>query len=343
MSVDLRTVYLGLELANPLVASAGPLTGRTDTLARLEAAGVAAVVLPSLFEEDVVGRSMLTYGLYSPPDGVSADSETYLPELPEAPTAVEHHLRLVADAKATVSVPVIASVNGTSPGGWVQYATQLAAAGADAIELNTYFVAADPSRPGVEVEARYVDLIRAVRASVTVPVAVKLSPFLSAPAHIAREIAEAGADGVVLFNRFYQPDIDLETLGVTPTLDLSTSADLRLPLRWIAILRPHLEASLALSSGVHTRDDVVKAILAGADAVMTTSALLRHGPEHARVLLSGMREWFEEREYESVVQAKGSVSYRAAADPDAYERSNYVDVIHRHMRSFSTHVRPSVG
>jgi dihydroorotate dehydrogenase (fumarate) len=340
-SAQLGTTYLGLRLTNPVVASAGPLTGNVDSLRRLEDAGIGAVVLPSLFEEDVVGTSMLTYGLYSPPDGVSAESETYLPELPAAPTVVERHLQLVADAKAAVSVPVIASVNGSSPGGWVRYASDLVDAGADAIECNTYFVAADPAHSGADVEAHHLDLVRAVRNAVRVPVAVKLSPFLSATAHTAVEILAAGADGLVLFNRFYQPDIDLDTLAVTPTLDLSTSADLRLPLRWIAILRGHTNGSLALSSGVHTSDDVVKAVLAGADAVMTTSAVLRHGPEHVSTLLRGLREWLDEREYESVEQARGSVSRAAAADPDAYERSNYVQVIHRHMRAFSPKARPS--
>jgi dihydroorotate dehydrogenase (fumarate) len=339
MTVDLRTDYLGLHLANPLVASAGPLTGDVATLRRLGDAGIGAVVLPSLFEEDVVGESMFAHDLYAPPDGVSADSDNYFPELADAPTIVERHLRLVADAKAALSVPVIASVNGTSPSGWERYASDLAAAGADAIECNTYFVAADASHSATDVEAHLLDLVRALRDALTVPISVKLSPYFSATAHVAREVIAAGADGLVLFNRFYQPDIDLETLDVAPTLDLSTSADLRLPLRWVAILRGQVEASLALSSGVHTRDDVVKAVLAGADAVMTTSALLRHGPEHVAVLLRGLSDWLDEHEYESVGQARGSVSRVAAADPDAYERSNYVEVIHRQMRAFSASER----
>jgi dihydroorotate dehydrogenase (fumarate) len=343
MNVDLRTTYLGLPLANPIVASAGPLTGRVDTLRRLEDAGVAAVVLPSLFEEDVVGTSMLTYELYSPPDGVSADSESYLPELPAAPTVVERHLQLVADAKAAVSVPVIASVNGTTPGGWVRYASDLVVAGADAIELNTYFVPADPAHTGEEIERRYVELVRAVRAAVRVPVAVKLSPYFSATAHSAAQIVAAGADGLVLFNRFYQPDIDLETLDVTPTLTLSTSADLRLPLRWIAILAGNVECSLGLSSGVHTGHDAVKAVLAGAQAVMTTSSLLREGAEHVTTLVDGIAQWLEAHEYESVVQACGSVSRRAVPDPDAYERGNYVEAIRRYSRNFSPTARPSLG
>lgn len=343
MNADLSTTYMGLRLANPVVASAGPLTGRVDTLRRLDDAGVGAVVLPSLFEEDVVARAFAAQDLYEPPDGVSAESETYLPELPDAPTVVERHLQLVAEAKAAMSVPVIASVNGTTTGGWVRYAADLAGAGADAIELNTYFVPVDARHTGSEVEAQYVELVRAVRAAVDVPLAVKLSPYFSATAHAAQQIVDAGADALVCFNRFYQPDIDLETLDVTPTLSLSTSGDLRLPLRWIAILSGALPCSFALSSGVHTRDDVVKGILAGAHVTMTTSALLHHGPEHVGTLVDGLRGWLDEREYESVEQARGSVSRGNALDPDAYERSNYVEVLHRYTRNYAPTARPSLG
>jgi dihydroorotate dehydrogenase (fumarate) len=272
--------------------------------------------------------------LYEPPDGFSAESENYLPEILDVATPTEQHLELVAEAKAALSVPVIASVNGVTTGGWVDYAARLVRAGADAIECNMYFVAADVGTRSFDVEHRYIDLVRAVRAAVDVPVAVKLSPFFNATASTAKAIIDAGADGLVLFNRFYQPDIDLETLEVTPTLTLSTSADLRLPLRWIAILRGQVPAFLALSSGVHTHEDVVKGILAGADAVMTTSALLRHGPGYAALLLDGVAHWLEEHDYESVAQARGSVSRSAAADPDAYERANYVEVIRRYTRQF---------
>jgi dihydroorotate dehydrogenase (fumarate) len=341
MTPDLRTDYLGFRLTSPLVASAGPLTGDVESLRALEDAGVGAVVLPSLFEEDVTGEAARNQLLYEPPDGVSAESENYLPEIPGGTTPTEQHFELVVDAKAALSVPVIASVNGVTTGGWVEYAAQLVRAGADAIECNMYFVAADADHSSSGVEARYVDLVRAVRAAVDVPVAVKLSPFLSATAHMAKAITDVGADGLVLFNRFYQPDIDLETLEVTPSLSLSTSADLRLPLRWIAILRGQVPASLALSSGVHTHEDVVKAILAGADAVMTTSALLRHGPGYAALLLDGLAHWLEEHEYESVAQARGSVSQGAAADPDAYERANYVEIIRRSMRHFAAGGQPT--
>jgi dihydroorotate dehydrogenase (fumarate) len=335
MTTTLTTTYMGMQLPHPLVASAGPLTGRLESLCRLEDAGVAAVVLPSLFEEDVVSAAEEAQRLYEPPDGFSAESESFLPELPAAPTMVERHLQFVSDAKAALAIPVIASLNGVSSGGWVRYATELEAAGADALELNLYFVAADATRSGGEVEAQYVELVRAVRAAVSVPVAVKLSPFFSATAHSARQLAAAGADALVLFNRFYQPDIDLETLDVLPTISLSSSADLRLPLRWVAILNGQVPCSLALSSGVHTAEDAVKAILAGANVVMTTSALLRHGPKHLHVLLDGIEQWLEGHEYESVEQACGSVSRRAVADPDRYERANYVEILHRYTRHFS--------
>jgi dihydroorotate dehydrogenase (fumarate) len=341
MTPDLRTDYLGFTLTSPLVASAGPVTGDIDSLRTLEDAGIGAVVLPSLFEEDVADEAVRNLLAYEPPDGFSAESESFLPEIPDVATPTEQHLELVVDAKAALSVPVIASLNGVTTGGWVDYAAQLVRAGADAIECNMYFVAADVGTRSFEVEHRYVDLVRAVRAAVDVPVAVKLSPFLNATASTAKSITDAGADGLVLFNRFYQPDIDLETLEVTPSLTLSTSADLRLPLRWIAILRGRVAASLALSTGVHTHEDVVKAVLAGSDAVMTTSALLRQGPGYAALLVDGLAHWLEEHEYESVAQACGSISRDAVADPDAYERANYVQVIRRAMRQFAAGGQPT--
>jgi dihydroorotate dehydrogenase (fumarate) len=334
MSIELTSTYLGMRLASPLVASAGPLTGDLDSLRRLEDAGAAAVVLPSLFEEDIVDSARQTNLAYEPPDGISADADSYLPELP-VQTVVERHLQLVADARAALSIPVIASLNGVTPGGWVGCASQLVDAGADAIELNMYFVPADADSTGAEVEARYVDMVRRVRAAVAAPLALKLSPFFSATANAATAFANAGVDGLVCFNRFYQPDIDLETLDVTPTLSLSTSAELRLPLRWIAILTGQVDCSLALSTGVHIDTDVVKAILAGADAVMTTSALLERGPAYIGELRDGLARWLDEHEYESVTQARGSVSRRSAADPEAYERANYVEIIRRHMRAFT--------
>ena len=323
---DLTTRYLGLDLASPLVASAGPVTGDVDELEMVVDAGAAAVVLPSLFEEDVIGAAMDRQRVFSQGTEAFAEAITYLPE-PDGPDELDAHLELVAQAKARLDVPVIASLNGTSTGGWLRYASELVDAGADALELNVYVVAADPDDTATIVEGRILDLVRSVRAEVAVPLAVKLSPFFTALGHFAGELTAAGADGLVLFNRFYQPDLDLETLGVRPSLTLSTSSDLRLPLRWIGLLRDGAVGSLAASSGVHTPEDVVKAILVGADVVMTTSSLLTQGPGHITTLHDGLVAWLEEHEYTSVHQAQGSARASAIRDPDAFERSNYVRVL----------------
>jgi dihydroorotate dehydrogenase (fumarate) len=325
MSADLRSQYLGLDLANPVVASAGPLTGRIDMLRRLEAAGAGAVVLPSLFEEEIVKAAFDLHDMNN--RGVFAEASSYLPELPDTPADIDRYLDLVAHASERLSVPVIASLNGLSTGGWVSYATELAQAGASAIELNVYLMATDPADTASTIEHRVIDLVRAVRAAVSIPVAVKLSPFFSALGNIAEAVVGAGADGLVLFNRFYQPDIDLDSLTVVPSLDLSSSVDLRLPLRWIGVLRDRLSCSLALSGGVHTSRDAVKGLLAGANVVMSTSALLRFGPEHVRELLSGISHWLDENDYESVAQMRGSMSQNSVPEPDAYERSNYFKVL----------------
>lgn len=327
MTADLTTTYLGLTLSGPVVASAGPLTGRLDTLLRLEAAGAAAVVLPSLFEDEIVRAAFELHEMKGQSAGVFAEATSYLPEVPDAPADVDRYLALVTHASERLSVPVIASLNGLSTGGWVSYAAELAQAGARAIELNVYLMASDPSDTAVTIENRVVDLVRAVRGAVSIPVAVKLSPFFSALGNIAEAVVGAGADGLVLFNRFYQPDIDLDSLTVVPSLDLSSSADLRLPLRWIAVLRDRLSCSLALSGGVHTSRDAIKGLLAGADVVMTTSALLRFGPEHVRELVRGISTWLDENDYESVEQMQGSMSQNSSPDPDAYERSNYLKVL----------------
>ena len=322
---DLRTTYLGMTLRSPLVASASPLTGHLDSLLALEEAGAAAVVLPSLFEEEVELDSLrlhdqLETGALSFPEATS-----FFPSLEFGSIGPEGHLKLVLAAKDLLRIPVIASINGTTPSGWVRYARILAEAGADAIELNLYAVAADPDRSGAEVEAGYLDVVRRVRAAVQVPLAVKLSPFFSSTAHFARRVVDAGADGLVLFNRFYQPDIDLETLDVLPRVALSDPHELRLPLRWIAILHPQLPGtSLAATTGVHSGTDAVKALLVGADVVMTTAALLRHGPAYLARMEAEVAGWLAEREYISVRQLQGSVSHRGAADPEAFERANYL-------------------
>ncbi len=330
---DLRSTYLGLSLASPLVASAGPLTGRLDTLERLADAGAAAVVLPSLFEEDVVAAAMDRQRLFTQGAGVFAEALTYLPE-PRVADELDRHLQLVADARARLDVPVIASLNGTTRGGWIHYAGALADAGADALELNVYNVGANVDDTAVSIESELLGLVQAVRAETSVPLAVKVSPYFTALAHFVGEVAAAGADGIVCFNRFYQPDLDPDDLTVSPTLDLSTSAELRLPLRWVALLHGRVECSLALSTGVHTPTDVVKAVLAGADVVMATSSLLQHGPEHIGNLRQGLASWLEEHEYESADQARGSVSARSVAEPAVYERANYRQVLRRFTTDF---------
>jgi dihydroorotate dehydrogenase (fumarate) len=327
MSVDLRTTYLGLSLRNPIVASCGPLTGKLDSLKRLEEAGVAAVVLPSLFEEQILREEQEIQRLYEYGTESFAEAITYRPEMETYDIGPQSYLKLVENAKAALSVPVIGSLNGTSPGGWVDYACQIESAGADALELNIYLLATDPDATSAQVEERYLELVRKVSGAVSIPVAVKVGPFFSSPANMARRLVEAGANGLVLFNRFLQPDIDLETLEVVPNLVLSTSNDLRLPLRWMAILRPLLTASLAATTGVHTSEDVLKLLLVGADVTMTTSSLLKKGPGHVRTLLEGVERWMTEKEYESVRQLQGSLSQRNSPDPAAFERANYVKTI----------------
>jgi dihydroorotate dehydrogenase (fumarate) len=325
---DLSTRYLGLELRSPLVASASPLTGRIETLERLENAGAAAVVLPSLFEEELVGDSIEVDRTLELGAEQFGEAVSYFPDMDFYDLGPERHVRLVEQAKSTLEIPVIASVNASRPGSWSRYAGYMAEAGADAIELNLYAVHADPARSGVDVERDYLDAIREVREAVNIPVAVKLSPFFSSTAHFAVQAASAGVDGLVLFNRFYQPDIDLETLDVLPTVELSRPLELRLPLRWIAILRGHLPGiSLAATSGVHTGEDVAKALLVGADAVMMTSALLRHGPEFIELVEMELRRFVADNDYASVEQLRGSVSGSSAADPAAFERANYIRVL----------------
>jgi len=331
---DLRTRYLGLPLRSPLVASSSPLTGRLGTLRQLEDAGAAAVVLPSLFEEQLTTESLEIDRLLEAGAGSFGEALDYFPDLDDYDTGPGRSLELVREAKKALGIPVIASLNGTTPGGWLEHAKLLEEAGADALELNLYHVAADPEDDAGRLEGRLREVVVAVRREVGLPIAVKLSPFFTALAHTARELVRAGADGLVLFNRFYQPDVDLETLEVVPRLALSSSHELRLPMRWIAILRGRVDASLAATSGVHTRDDAVKVLLAGADAVMLASALLEHGPEHLRALEQGISEWMTEREYESVEQLKGSMSQGAVADPAAFERANYVRTLQWGKQAF---------
>jgi len=327
MKPDLSTRYLGFDLATPLVASASPMTGRLETLAMLAEAGVSAVVLPSLFEEQLEHEEMAVHRLHEYGTQSFAEALDYMPDLQNYNLGPDEYLRVVRSAKDALSIPVIASLNGSSRGGWVRHAKLIQDAGADALELNVYLVPSDLDRTGEEVERAYLELVEAVRAAVTIPLAVKVGPAFSSPGNMARRLIAAGADGLVLFNRFLRPDIDLETLELVPRLVLSRSYDSRIALQWIGILRGRIEASLAATGGVHDAEDALKLLLAGADAVMVASALLRNGPGLARELLKGIGAWMEEREYESVEQMKGSMSQLNCPDPSAYERANYMKAL----------------
>ncbi len=327
MSTDLRTTYLGLELRNPLVPSASTLSSRIDNLKRLQDAGASAVVFQSLFEEQIKHEELEVHRVLEQASESYAEALTYLPEMEEYNTGPEEYLRHLEASKAELEVPVIASINGVSEGGWIRYAKLMQDAGADALELNVYYVAADPDLTSEEVESRYVNLVEAVRGSVSIPLAVKVGPFFSSMGNMARRLVEAGADGLVLFNRFFQPDIDLERLEVDPTLHLSTSEELRLPLRWIAVLHGRVDASLAATTGVHSSEDAVKLLLAGADVTMMASALFLNGPEHVATVLEGLERWLDDHEYESVEQMKGSMSQQNVPDPVAFARSNYMQML----------------
>jgi dihydroorotate dehydrogenase (fumarate) len=331
---DLRTRYLGLELPSPLVASSSPLTGSLDGLRRLEAAGAGAVVLPSLFEEDLAPE-----GSGEPRRGAPVDQEGSAPPAADPGDKAGYgagpgsYLSLVEQAKAALSIPVIASLNGVSRGGWAGYASRLEEAGADALELNVYYVSSRPGLSGSDVEWHYLDVVRAVRRATGIPLAVKLSPYFSSMANMAGQLVEAGANGLVLFNRFYQPDLDVEAMEVRPALELSTSTELRLPLRWIAILHRRHRVSLAASTGVHTVEDVLKVLLAGADVAMMTSALLRNGPDHLRPLETGLRDWMDRHGFETVDQLRGRLSQRSIPNPAAFERANYIKTLASHPAS----------
>jgi dihydroorotate dehydrogenase (fumarate) len=333
MSVDLRTRYLGLDLAHPIVASASPLTGSLESLKRLQDAGIAAAVLPSLFEEQIEHDEMATHNLMMYGAELSPEAQGFFPEM-QFSTGPDKYLQLIADAKKALRVPVIASLNGHTPGGWTSIAHKFQEAGADAIELNVYFLAASIDDTSAEVEARYVELVESVTRQVSIPVAVKVAPYFSAMANMAARLAKAGARGLVLFNRFLQPDIVLEELEVAPHLVLSTSDELRLALRWIAILRGRVDVSLAATGGAHTPDDVLKLLLAGADCVMLASSLLTKGPNHVGALVRGIEAWMREREYSSVAQLKGSLSQASCPDPDAFERANYMKALKSYTSEF---------
>jgi dihydroorotate dehydrogenase (fumarate) len=328
--VDLSTRYLGLDLRSPIVASASPLTRDPDVARQLEDAGAAAIVLPSLFEEEILHDERQLHGALEAGTEHFAEALDYFPAVHELTDAGEQYLRDLERVKARVSVPVIGSLNGATAGGWTEHASRIEAAGADALELNLYHVAADPTRDAADMEAADLSVIGAVRAQVHIPLAVKLSPYYSAMANFASHAVAAGADGLVLFNRFYQPDLDLETFDVVPRVELSSPWELRLPMRWIAILRPQLgtDVGLAATSGVSQGTDVVKALMVGADVAMMTSAVLLHGPRHIADVETELRRWMDDRDYESVTQLRGSASASTSDDPSAFERANYMKTLH---------------
>jgi dihydroorotate dehydrogenase (fumarate) len=322
--MNLETTYLGLKLAHPIIPGASPLVDNMDSVRRLQDAGAPAIVMHSLFAEQLEGNAVAFDRHIGRWQESFAEATSMFPDTGDYALGPEEYLERLATIKRVTGLPVIASLNGTQPGSWVTYAQQLQAAGAAAIELNTYFLATQRSVSSVELEQRVVDIARAVRGAVTVPVAVKLSPFYTSVVHLAACFEREKVDGVVLFNRFFQPEIDLESLEVRPHLDLSNGEDLRLRLRWLALMRDQVSLSLGCSGGVHTSDDVVKALLAGADAVQVVAALLRHGPGEIASLVTGLRRWMEEHEYESVAQVRGALSLRNCPDPEAYERGNYL-------------------
>ena len=325
--VDLSTTYLGLQLKNPLVASASPLSKKVDRVRKLEDAGVAAVVMYSLFEEQITHESLALDYFLSRGTESFAEALTYFPEMDHYNVGPESYLELIQKLKTSVDIPIIASLNGVSTGGWIDYAKRMEEAGADAIELNIYYISTDPKVTSQELEQAHVDLVADIRKQVNVPLAVKLSPFFSTLPNLATHLAKAGANGLVLFNRFIQPDLDIETLEVVPTMHLSNSDELRLPLRWIAILYGKVKADLALTGGVHTAQDLIKSVMAGANVTMLASELIARGPERASEILEEVTTWMETYEYESVKQMCGSMSQQSVAEPAAFERANYMKAL----------------
>ena len=326
-TIDLSTTYLGLKLKNPLVASASPLCMEVGDVRRLEDAGASAVVLHSLFEEQIEIESDELNRFMGASSEISAEAGTELPELMHPVRNAEGYLKHIQECKKAVRIPVIASLNGSSKGGWLDYATRMEQAGADALELNIYHIPIDPAVAGEQVEQLYVDLVKAVKSTVKIPVAVKLGPYFSSMPNMARKLDAAGADGMVLFNRFYQPDFDLEALEVVPNLILSNSHELLLRLNWIAVLYGAVKADLALTGGVHKAEDVVKSMMAGAKVAMMTSALLKRGIGYLDTIATELLVWMGEHEYDSIRQMQGSMSRNAVPQPAAFERANYMKVL----------------
>jgi len=325
--MDLTTRYLGMTLKNPLIASASPLNSKLDNIRRLEDAGAAAVVLPSIFEEQIAREEELFDALMTTGIDTYGEALTYFPAHTAFALDTVRYVEVVAEAAAAVDIPVIASLNGVTDHGWIEYAREIEAAGAAALELNIYFIPSDLSLTGRDVETRYLEILEAVKETVKIPIAVKIAPYFSAPGHMALELDKAGADGLVLFNRFYEPDIDISKLALTSDLALSNAYEIRLPLLWIGVLAGKVKASLAATSGVESGIEVVKYLLAGADVVMTTSALLRHGIGHMKVLLDDLESWLAARDISSPDRIRGRMSRASVDDPTAFERANYIQVL----------------
>jgi dihydroorotate dehydrogenase (fumarate) len=325
--MDLSTTYLGLKLAHPVMPGASPLVDEIDTVKRLEDAGAAAIVMHSLFEEQITHEQLGQLYTVEMHEDSFAEALSYFPRPEEYALGPDRYLEQLRKIKTAVRVPVIASLNGTTVSGWLDHARLIEQAGADALELNVYYLATNTWETGDQVERRTLDIVRVVKDAVRIPIAVKLSPYFSSMAHFAKQVSEAGADGLVMFNRFYQPDIDVEELEVVPRLQLSHSPTLLLRLRWLAIAYGHVKASLAVSGGVHTHLDALKAVMAGASAVQMVSALLENGPEHIRAVVDGMARWLEEHEYDSLEQALGSMSHQSCPNPQALERANYMKIL----------------
>lgn len=332
MTVDLSTRYLGLELAHPVMPSASPLTGDIDHIHALVGAGAPALVLPSLFEEQIEHDAMAVhYSLEMGADGFGEAPAGFFPELDSYNTGPEDYIELIRRAKQEVDVPVIASLNGVSTGGWTMYSEILADQGIDALELNVYRLPADIRETATDVERAYVSLVEKVKHSVDLPLAVKIGPYFSSIPDMARRLVDAGADALVMFNRFYQPDIDLETLGVIPNLVLSDPVELRLVLRWMAILHGKVDCDMAATSGVHTGEDAIKALLAGATVTMMASALLRHGAARLTEVKEGVETWLGDHGYDSVRQARGSLGYASVPDPEVFERTGYMETLRSYV------------
>jgi dihydroorotate dehydrogenase (fumarate) len=333
--MDLSTTYMGLELKHPVVASASPLSNSVDGIKKLEDAGASAVVMFSLFEEQIRHeKARFDYMMETTTD-TYAESLSYFPEVEDYHTGTEEYLNILQKAVEATDIPIIGSLNGVTNEGWIDYAKQIQDAGAKGLELNIYYIPTNLDTSGRDVEQRYLDVLKAVKGSVSIPVALKLSPFFSSMGEMAKRLDESHADALVLFNRFYQPDYDLDQLEVLNNLELSTSNEIRLPLLWIAVLYGRVNASLAATSGVQSEQEVIKYLMAGADAVMSTSALLKNGGDYMGKLVEGLKGWMEKRDYASVKQMKGSMSQQKVADPDAFERANYIKILEKYKNPYT--------